>query len=68
MRQRSGGEDRWGQIERMGIGWDAHLRFSQLASKENGVVTIATVNMPIALAVAATTGAAPLPVPPPIPA
>ena len=31
MRQRSGGEDRWGQIEQMGIGWDAHLRSLQLA-------------------------------------
>ncbi len=37
-------------------------------SKLNGVVTIATVRMPSALAVAATTGAAPLPVPPPMPA
>ena len=31
VRQRSGGEDRWGQIEQMGIGWDAHLRSSQPA-------------------------------------
>ena len=37
-------------------------------SKEKGVVTMATVKMPIDLATLATTGAAPEPVPPPMPA
>ena len=38
-----------------------------LPSKLNGFVTTATVNMPISLATLAITGAAPVPVPPPIP-
>ena len=37
-------------------------------SNEKGVVTIPTVRMPMPLAMPATTGAAPLPVPPPMPA
>ena len=37
-------------------------------SKMKGFVTIATVRIPISLASLATTGAAPVPVPPPIPA
>ncbi len=37
-------------------------------SKEKGVVTMPTVRIPMDLAIAATTGAAPLPVPPPMPA
>ncbi len=37
-------------------------------SKAKGVVTTATVKAPDALATSATTGAAPVPVPPPIPA
>mmetsp|Transcript_70132 Transcript_70132/g.222356 ORF Transcript_70132/g.222356 Transcript_70132/m.222356 type:complete len:205 (+) Transcript_70132:209-823(+) len=37
-------------------------------SKEKGVVTMPTVRIPICLAIDAITGAAPLPVPPPIPA
>jgi hypothetical protein len=37
-------------------------------SKVKGMVTMPTVRMPMARAVAATTGAAPLPVPPPMPA
>mmetsp|Transcript_5480 Transcript_5480/g.10448 ORF Transcript_5480/g.10448 Transcript_5480/m.10448 type:complete len:283 (+) Transcript_5480:438-1286(+) len=40
------------------------LRFP---SNANGFVTIATVNAPLSLAISETTGAAPLPVPPPIP-
>mmetsp|Transcript_12712 Transcript_12712/g.23828 ORF Transcript_12712/g.23828 Transcript_12712/m.23828 type:complete len:267 (+) Transcript_12712:2805-3605(+) len=36
-------------------------------SKRNGLVTIPIVNAPASLATSATTGAAPLPVPPPIP-
>mmetsp|Transcript_26315 Transcript_26315/g.40769 ORF Transcript_26315/g.40769 Transcript_26315/m.40769 type:complete len:200 (-) Transcript_26315:384-983(-) len=39
----------------------------RLPSKANGFVTIATVNAPDSFAISATTGAAPLPVPPPIP-
>ncbi len=39
-----------------------------LPSKENGRVTIATVKAPSSRAIRATTGAAPVPVPPPIPA
>ncbi len=37
-------------------------------SKANGLVTTATVRMPISLAIWAITGAAPVPVPPPMPA
>ena len=37
-------------------------------SKLNGLVTTPTVKMPFSLAICATTGAAPEPVPPPIPA
>ena len=37
-------------------------------SKVNGRVTTPTVNAPISLAIFATIGAAPVPVPPPIPA
>ena len=46
------------------------LAFSSLflPSKENGLVTTATVRTPISLAIRAITGAAPVPVPPPIPA
>eukprot|EP00963_Diacronema_lutheri_P012293 scaffold1708_cov322-Pavlova_lutheri.AAC.19 len=40
----------------------------RLPSNVKGVVTIPTVKIPAALATPATTGAAPLPVPPPIPA
>ena len=36
-------------------------------SNEKGLVTIATVNAPRLCAISATTGAAPVPVPPPIP-
>mmetsp|Transcript_20021 Transcript_20021/g.28495 ORF Transcript_20021/g.28495 Transcript_20021/m.28495 type:complete len:225 (+) Transcript_20021:375-1049(+) len=36
-------------------------------SKRNGFVTMPTVNAPLSLEISATTGAAPLPVPPPIP-
>ena len=39
-----------------------------LPSKENGLVTTPTVSAPISLAICATTGAAPVPVPPPMPA
>ena len=42
------------------------LRF--LPSKVNGTVIIPTVNIPMSLAACAITGAAPVPVPPPIPA
>mmetsp|Transcript_529 Transcript_529/g.1245 ORF Transcript_529/g.1245 Transcript_529/m.1245 type:complete len:327 (+) Transcript_529:487-1467(+) len=38
-----------------------------LPSNANGLVTIATVKAPLSLLTSATTGAAPLPVPPPIP-
>jgi len=38
-----------------------------LPSKENGFVTTPTVRIPRFLAISATTGAAPVPVPPPIP-
>ena len=41
---------------------------SLLPSNAKGFVTTATVSMPISLATCATTGAAPVPVPPPIPA
>ena len=37
-------------------------------SKRNGIVTMPTVSTPFSLAIRATTGAAPVPVPPPIPA
>lgn len=37
------------------------------ASKRNGFVTTPTVRIPISFAIPATTGAAPVPVPPPIP-
>ena len=37
-------------------------------SKSKGLVTTATVSIPILLAISATTGDAPVPVPPPIPA
>ncbi len=39
-----------------------------LPSKSKGLVTTATVRMPISRAIEATTGAAPVPVPPPMPA
>src|SRR5690606_42010471 len=39
-----------------------------LPSKGNGLVTTATVKIPNSRAISATTGAAPVPVPPPIPA
>ena len=39
-----------------------------LPSKVKGIVTIPTVRIPISLAIDATIGAAPVPVPPPIPA
>mmetsp|Transcript_311 Transcript_311/g.410 ORF Transcript_311/g.410 Transcript_311/m.410 type:complete len:283 (+) Transcript_311:339-1187(+) len=38
-----------------------------LPSKANGLVTIATVNAPLSFEISETTGAAPLPVPPPMP-
>ena len=44
--------------------WAARRR----PSKEKGRVTIPTVKQPISLAISATIGAAPVPVPPPIPA
>ena len=40
----------------------------RLPSNENGLVTTATVRMPSSCATSATTGAAPVPVPPPMPA
>ena len=40
----------------------------RLPSKEKGLVTMPTVRMPRSCATSATTGAAPVPVPPPIPA
>mmetsp|Transcript_24156 Transcript_24156/g.66933 ORF Transcript_24156/g.66933 Transcript_24156/m.66933 type:complete len:310 (+) Transcript_24156:357-1286(+) len=42
-------------------------RILRLPSKANGLVTIATVNAPLSFAISATTGAAPDPVPPPMP-
>mmetsp|Transcript_4367 Transcript_4367/g.5737 ORF Transcript_4367/g.5737 Transcript_4367/m.5737 type:complete len:291 (-) Transcript_4367:488-1360(-) len=42
-------------------------RILRLPSNANGLVTIATVNAPLSFAISATTGAAPDPVPPPIP-
>ena len=39
-----------------------------LPSNKKGLVTTATVNIPISLAICAITGIAPVPVPPPIPA
>src|SRR3954471_7706808 len=42
--------------------------FCRLPSKAKGLVTTATVRMPISRAISATTGAAPVPVPPPMPA
>ena len=43
-------------------------RMRRTPSKWNGLVTTPTVRMPISLAQRATTGAAPVPVPPPMPA
>ena len=43
-------------------------RVMRLPSKANGLVTTATVRMPSSRATSATTGAAPVPVPPPMPA
>ena len=43
-------------------------RIRRLPSNVNGFVTIATVSMPASRAARAITGAAPVPVPPPIPA
>ena len=40
----------------------------RLPSNSNGLVTTPTVRMPISLATRAITGAAPVPVPPPMPA
>ena len=40
----------------------------RLPSNANGLVTTATVRMPSSCAISATTGAAPVPVPPPMPA
>ncbi len=48
------------------IPWRA-LVIRVLASKRKGFVTTPTVRIPISLAICATTGAAPVPVPPPIP-
>ncbi len=42
--------------------------FWRLPSKAKGLVTTATVRMPSSRAISATTGAAPVPVPPPMPA
>ena len=42
--------------------------FWRLPSNANGLVTTATVRMPISRAICAMTGAAPVPVPPPMPA
>src|SRR3954466_282583 len=42
--------------------------FWRLPSKAKGLVTTATVRMPMSRAISATTGAAPVPVPPPMPA
>ncbi len=46
---------------------DMALTMRAFASKVNGFVTTPTVKMPFSLAIFATTGAAPVPVPPPIP-
>ena len=46
---------------------DCALFIRVRASNENGFVTIPTVRIPISFASCATTGAAPVPVPPPIP-
>src|SRR5271165_6397646 len=46
----------------------AWATFCRLPSNLNGRVTTATVRMPFSLATCATTGAAPVPVPPPMPA
>jgi hypothetical protein len=43
-------------------------RMRRPPSNWNGLVTTPTVNMPISRAIRATTGAAPVPVPPPMPA
>ena len=43
------------------------LTIRVFASKRNGFVTTPTVRIPISLEILATTGAAPVPVPPPIP-
>ena len=56
------------QDSRVLLGGGETWRDLMRPSKEKGVVTMATVSTPMALAVAATTGAAPLPVPPPMPA
>ena len=47
---------------------DSALCMRRPPSKSNGLVTTPTVRMPISLATRAITGAAPVPVPPPIPA
>ena len=44
------------------------LKLRAFPSNKNGFVTIPTVNIPISFAISATIGAAPVPVPPPIPA
>ena len=46
---------------------DRALLIRVLASKRKGLVTTPTVRIPISFAILATTGAAPVPVPPPIP-
>ena len=47
---------------------DSALRMRVLPSKANGLVTTAMVRIPMSRAISATTGAAPVPVPPPMPA
>src|SRR4051812_219020 len=47
---------------------DSAVRIRRMPSKWNGLVTTPTVRMPISRAVRAITGAAPVPVPPPMPA
>ena len=47
---------------------DSAVRMRRWPSKWNGFVTTPTVRMPISRAVLAITGAAPVPVPPPMPA
>ena len=44
------------------------LKLLAFPSNKNGFVTIPIVNIPISFAISATIGAAPVPVPPPIPA
>ena len=54
-------------LDSSSIPWAAKpIRF--FPSKENGLVTTATVRIPISRATSATIGAAPVPVPPPMPA